>query len=158
MLTKDLKLIKNCTIGKSSKLYDFINLYGCTIGEECIIGPFVEIQRRVAIGNKVKVSSHSFVCEGVTIEDQVFIGHHVVFTNDKYPRATTESGNMQQSSDWEILKTRVKKLASIGSNATILGGVTIGTKSIVGAGSVVTKDVPDNVIVAGNPAKIIREL
>ena len=158
MMTKDLKLIRDCTIGQTSKLYDFINLYGCSVGEECTIGPFVEIQQGVVIGNQVKVSSHSFICEGVIIEDEVFIGHHVAFTNDKYPKSTTKEGNIKKSGDWEVLKTTVKRHASIGSNATILGGITIGENAIIGAGSVVTRDVPDNVVVAGNPAKILRKL
>jgi acetyltransferase-like isoleucine patch superfamily enzyme len=138
--------IVDCVIGKETVIRPFVNLYGCTIGSNCMIGPFVEIQKGVAIGNNVRVQSHAFICEGVTIEDEVFVGHHVVFINDKYPKV---------GSDWKLLPVLVKKGASIGSNATILGGVIIGAKSLVGAGSVVTKDVPDGAIVAGNPARVI---
>jgi UDP-2-acetamido-3-amino-2,3-dideoxy-glucuronate N-acetyltransferase len=143
----------NCTIGKRTKLWRYINLYGCTIGDDCLIGTFVEIQSGVIIGNKVRVQSHSFICDGVTIEDNVFIGHHVVFINDKYPRATNANGDPITTADWKLLPIRVKKGASIGSNVTILGGITIGENAIVGAGSVVTHTVPDNVTVFGNPAK-----
>ncbi len=151
-ITPDVKL------GKDVKIFSFVNLYGCAIGDECIIGAFVEIQKTVVIGKRVKVSSHSFICEGVTVEDEAFIGHHVVFTNDKYPRSTTPEGALQTPGDWKIIPTLVKRGASIGSNATILCGVTIGEGAIVGAGSVVTRDVSPNTIVAGNPARPLREL
>jgi len=143
------KIFKNCKIGQHTKVYDFVNLYGCTIGESCVIGTFVEIQKDVVIGSKVKVQSHSFICSGVTIEDNVFIGHAVAFTNDRYPR---------NGKDWKLEKTLVKKNASIGSNVTILPGITIGENALVGAGAVVTKDVPANTIVAGNPAQVLRKL
>lgn len=143
-------------LGKDVKIYKFVNLYGCSIGDESKIGAFVEIQKEVIIGKRVKVSSHSFICEGVTIEDEVFIGHGVMFINDRYPRSTTDEGGLQSEADWCVVPTNVKKRASIGSNATILCGVTIGEGAIIGAGSVVTKDVPAHAIVAGNPARILR--
>lgn len=152
------QIIKNCLLGKNTKIWNFVNLYGCKIGEYCSIGAFVEIQNGVEIGNKVKIESHSFICEGVTIEDNVFIGHHVVFTNDKYSRSTNKDGTLKKKKDWKILKTIVNKGASVGSNSTILGGVVIGENSIVGAGSVVTRNVPSNVIVAGNPARVINKV
>ena len=145
-------------LGENVKLANFINLYGCTIGDGTKIGAFVEIQKNAFVGKHCKIQSHSFICEGVTIEDEVFIGHGVIFINDIYPRATSRSGQLQNEEDWEVIPTRIKHGASIGSNATILGGITIGEHSIVGAGSVVTKDVPSRVIAAGNPAKIIRPL
>ena len=144
-------------MGKNVVLNDFINLYGCTIGDETKIGPFVEIQKNAFIGNNCKISSHTFICEGVTIEDGVFIGHGVMFINDKFPRATTQSGGLQTEDDWQVIPTIIKKGASIGSNATILCGITIGETAVIGAGSVVTKDVPANKTAAGNPAKVIRE-
>lgn len=147
--------IVNCTIGKHTVVRTFVNLYGCSIGEHSMIGAFVEVQKGAVIGNKVRVQSHSFICEGVTIEDHVFIGHHVVFINDKYPRATNSKGQIISPKDWKLLLTVVKYGASIGSNATILGGVTIGRKSMIGAGSVVTKSIPDFAIAVGNPAKIV---
>ncbi|NQV46744.1 MAG: N-acetyltransferase [Rhodospirillaceae bacterium] len=134
---------------------DLVNLYGCAIGDETKIGAFVEIQKGAIIGSRCKISSHSFVCEGVTIEDGVFIGHGVMFTNDTHPRAVNEDGSLQDDSDWQVIGTRVKKQASIGSGATILPGITIGAGAMVGAGSVVTKDVPDNAVVAGNPARVL---
>lgn len=152
------QIIKNCSFGKNTKVWNFVNLYGCEIGDDCMIGTFVEIQNNVEIGNKVKIESHSFICEGVKLEDNVFIGHHVVFTNDNYPRSTNEKGEIRKKGQWKLFKTLVKKGASIGSNSTILGGIIIGKNSIVGAGSVVTKNVSPNVIVAGNPAKIIKKL
>jgi acetyltransferase-like isoleucine patch superfamily enzyme len=145
-------------LGENVKLSKFINLYGCSVGENSKIGAFVEIQKNAAIGKNCKISSHSFICEGVTIEDNVFIGHNVHFTNDIYPRATTPQGTLQTEADWNCTPTLVKCGVSIGSSATLLCGITIGENSIVGAGSVVTKDVPSNTIVAGNPAKILREI
>jgi len=147
--------IIDCTIGKRTKLWNFINLYGCTIGCDCLIGAFVEIQKNVVIGNKVRVQSHSFICEGVKLEDEVFVGHHVVFINDNYPHATNKLGQPITPTDWKLLPILVKKGASVGSNATILGGITIGEKALIGAGSVVTKNVPPGAVVAGNPARII---
>ena len=140
------------------KLSKFINLYGCEIGDETKIGAFVEVQKNAKIGKRCKISSHTFVCEGVTIEDNVFIGHGVTFINDSYPRATSAEGKLQTEADWKVERTLVKTGASIGSGATILSGLTIGENAIVGAGSTVTKDVPENAIVAGNPAKILRYL
>ena len=145
-------------LGENVKLSKFINLYGCSVGENSKIGAFVEIQKNAAIGKNCKISSHSFICEGVTIKDNVFVGHNVTFTNDIYPRATTSQGTLQTDEDWNCSPTLVKKGASIGSSVTLLCGITIGENSIVGAGSVVTKDVPSNTIVAGNPAKILREI
>jgi acetyltransferase-like isoleucine patch superfamily enzyme len=143
-------------LGKDVKLSQFINLYGCEIGDETKIGAFVEIQKNSRVGNRCKISSHSFICEGVDIEDNVFIGHSVTFINDTYPRATAAAGGLQTEADWKVEKTRVCKGASVGSGSTILANVTIGENAIVGAGSVVTKDVPANAIVAGNPAKFKR--
>ena len=145
-------------LGRGVKLSKFINLYGCEIGDESKIGAFVEIQKNAKVGNHCKISSHTFICEGVTIEDEVFVGHGVVFINDSYPRATTESGGLQTEQDWKVETTLVKRRASIGSGATILSKVTIGENAIVGAGSVVTKDVPANTVVAGNPARVLRTL
>ena len=143
-------------LGKNVRLSKFINLYGCEIGDETKIGAFVEIQKNASVGRCCKISSHSFICEGVVIEDNVFIGHGVMFVNDRYPRATTAEGSLQTAADWKVEQTVVKKGASIGSGATILSNITIGENAIVGAGSVVTKDVPPNVIVAGNPARVLR--
>ena len=151
-----IRVAPDVILGEGVRIYAFVNLYGCDIGDECKIGTFVEIQKGVSIGQRVKISSHSFICEGVTIADEVFIGHGVMFINDKYPRATNPDGSTQNESDWELITTLVEKRASIGSNATRLGGVTIGEGAIVGAGSVVTQDVPPYTIVAGNPAKIIK--
>jgi acetyltransferase-like isoleucine patch superfamily enzyme len=145
-------------LGHSVKLSKFINLYGCEIGDETKIGAFVEIQKNASVGRRCKISSHTFVCEGVTIEDNVFIGHGVTFINDSYPHATTADGELQTESDWRVETTVVKRGASIGSGATILSKVAIGENSIVGAGSVVTHDVPPNVIVAGNPARVLRSI
>jgi acetyltransferase-like isoleucine patch superfamily enzyme len=142
-------------LGRNVKLSQFINLYGCEVGDETKIGAFVEVQKNATIGKRCKISSHTFVCEGVTIEDNVFIGHGVMFINDSYPRATTE-GKLQTEADWKVERTVIKKGASIGSGVTILSNLTIGENAIVGAGSVVTKDVPANSIVAGNPAKLLR--
>jgi acetyltransferase-like isoleucine patch superfamily enzyme len=143
-------------LGRDVRLSKFINLYGCEIGDETKIGAFVEIQKNAVIGKSCKISSHTFVCEGVVIEDDVFIGHGVMFINDSYPRATTAEGNMQTEADWKVERTVIRKGASIGSGATILSNTNIGENAIVGAGSVVTKDVPANSIVAGNPAKVLR--
>jgi UDP-2-acetamido-3-amino-2,3-dideoxy-glucuronate N-acetyltransferase len=142
-------------LGRDVKLSQFINLYGCEIGDETKIGAFVEIQKNATVGKRCKISSHSFVCEGVTIEDNVFVGHNVAFINDSYPRATTGE-QLQTEADWKVERTLVKKGASIGSGSTILSNITIGENALVGAGSVVTKDVPPNSIVAGNPARILR--
>ena len=145
-------------LGKDVRLSKFINLYGCEIGDETKIGAFVEIQKNASVGKRCKISSHTFVCEGVEIHDNVFIGHSVTFINDSYPRATTEAGELQTEADWKVEKTVVQKGASVGSGSTILSNITIGENAIVGAGSVVTKDVPANAIVAGNPAKLLRFL
>jgi UDP-2-acetamido-3-amino-2,3-dideoxy-glucuronate N-acetyltransferase len=143
-------------LGRNVRIFRFVNLYGCEIGDDVKIGTFVEIQKGARIGDRCKISSHTFICEGVTIEPEVFIGHSVTFINDRYPRATASGGQLQTEADWTCQQTVVKKGASIGSGATILGGVTIGEKAIIGAGSVVTKDVPANAIVAGNPARVLR--
>lgn len=153
-----IRIAPSVTLGKDVKIFCFVNLYGCTIGDESKIGAFVEIQKGVTIGKRVKVSSHTFICEGVTIEDNCFIGHGVMFTNDIYPRATTDDGEPQTEADWQVVPTFVKRGASIGSNATILCGITIGEGAIIGAGAVVTKDVPPRTVVAGNPARVLREL
>jgi UDP-2-acetamido-3-amino-2,3-dideoxy-glucuronate N-acetyltransferase len=144
-------------LGRGVRMYAFVNLYGCTIGDETSIGTFVEIQKGVVIGARCKIQSHSFICEGVTIEDEVFVGHNVNFINDTYPRATA-AGAMQTESDWQVVPTQVKRGASLGTGSTILGGVTIGEGAIVGAGSVVTRDVPARAVVAGNPARLLRML
>jgi acetyltransferase-like isoleucine patch superfamily enzyme len=143
-------------LGKGVKIFKFVNLYGCEIGDETKIGAFVEIQKNAKVGRNCKISSHTFICEGVTIEDEVFIGHNVTFINDPYPRATNGGGRLQDESDWCVVPTVVKRGASIGSGSTILCNVTIGENAIVGAGSVVTRDVPPNSIVAGNPARLLR--
>jgi len=145
-------------LGKDVKLSKFINLYGCEIGDETKIGAFVEIQKNASVGKRCKISSHTFICEGVEIEDNVFIGHSVTFINDSYPRATAPSGELQTEADWKVEKTLIRKGASIGSGSTILSKITVGENAIVGAGSVVTKDVPAHAVVAGNPAKILRFL
>lgn len=150
-ISKDVKL------GKNVKIYDFVNLYGCEIGDNTKIGTFVEIQKGAKIGKNCKISSHTFICEGVTLEDEVFIGHNVTFINDAYPMAVTDEGKLQSDDDWECVLTLVKRGASIGSSATLMCGITVGEKAMVGAGSVVTKDVTPNTIVAGNPAVILRK-
>ena len=152
------KIASTVTLGENVYLADFINLYGCRVGDNTKIGPFVEIQKNVSIGKCCKIQSHSFLCEGVIVEDEVFIGHGVMFINDRYPRSTTESGTLQTETDWQVVSTVVKKGASIGSNATILCGTTVGEGAIIGAGSVVTKDVPANTVVAGNPARVLRKI
>ena len=152
------RIAPDVKLGRDVKIYAFVNLYGCEIGDESKIGTFVEIQKGARIGNRVKVSSHSFICEGVTIEDEVFIGHGVMFINDKYPRATAATGELQTEADWVCTPTLIKRKASVGSNATILCGVTVGEGAIIGAGSVVTHDVPDFSIMAGNPARILRKI
>ncbi len=152
-----LRIAPDVKMGRDVKVYAFVNLYGCEIGDESKIGTFVEIQKGVRIGCRVKVSSHTFICEGVTIEDEVFIGHGVMFTNDKYPRATNPDGALQTEADWSVTPTLIRQGASIGSNATILCGVTIGERAIVGAGSVVTHDVPPDAIVAGVPARLLKK-
>jgi acetyltransferase-like isoleucine patch superfamily enzyme len=148
------KIAKDVILGKNVKVFDFVNLYGCEIGDGSKVGAFVEIQKGVKVGKNVKISSHTFICEGVTIEDNVFIGHNVSFINDRYPRATGPGGALQTEADWKVVPTTVKKGASIGTSATILCGLTIGENAIVGAGSVVTKDVPADTIVTGVPARI----
>jgi acetyltransferase-like isoleucine patch superfamily enzyme len=151
-ITDDVRL------GKNVKLAKFINLYGCTIGDNTKIGTFVEIQKNATVGKNCKISSHTFICEGVTIEDNVFVGHGVTFINDTYPRATTQDGKMQTEADWVVESIVVKKGASIGSGCTILANITIGENAILGAGSIITKNVPPNTIVAGYPAKILRKI
>jgi len=153
-----LSIAPDVKLGKNVKLAKFINLYGCEIGDETKIGTFVEVQKNARIGRRCKISSHAFICEGVTIEDCVFIGHGVTFINDSYPRAANSNGSLQSEKDWKVEYTLVKKGASIGSGSTILANVTIGENAIVGAGSVVTKDVPANTIVAGNPARVLRSV
>lgn len=143
-------------LGKDVKIFGFVNLYGCEIGDETKIGTFVEIQKQAKIGKRCKISSHTFICAGVTIEDEVFVGHNVTFINDLYPRATVAGGGLQTEADWECRPTLVKRGASIGSSATLLCGITVGENAVIGAGSVVTKDVPANAVVAGNPARILR--
>jgi acetyltransferase-like isoleucine patch superfamily enzyme len=157
-MTEFVSIGPGVTLGKDVKLSKFINLYGCEVGDNTKIGAFVEIQKNASVGKDCKISSHSFICEGVAIEDGVFIGHSVTFINDSYPRATVAGGGLQTEKDWKVERTLVRKGASIGSGSTILANLTIGENAIVGAGSVVTKDVPANAIVAGNPAKVLRFL
>ncbi len=151
------RIAPDVKLGHNVQLNDFINLYGCTIGDGTKIGPFVEIQKNAAVGRNCKIQSHTFICEGVTIEDEVFVGHGVMFINDLYPRATTDGGGLQTEADWQVVPTVVKTRASLGSNATILCGITIGEGAVVGAGSVVTKDVAPNTVVAGNPARVLKK-
>lgn len=155
-LQKNFIRLNEVTLGEDVKIYSFVNAYGCEIGDETRVGAFVEIQKGVRVGRRCKISSHSFLCEGVTIEDNVFIGHGVMFTNDKFPRATNTDGSPQSEADWAVIPINVKKGASIGSNATILAGVTIGENAMIGAGAVVTKDVPDHTTVAGVPARPVK--
>jgi UDP-2-acetamido-3-amino-2,3-dideoxy-glucuronate N-acetyltransferase len=161
-MTKDPTLYQRIApdvkLGQNVKIFAFTNLYGCEIGDETKIGTFVEVQKNARIGKRCKISSHTFICEGVTIEDEVFLGHNVTFINDLYPRATAAGGQLQTEADWECRPTLVKRGASIGSSATLLCGITVGENAIVGAGSVVTKDVPANTVVAGNPARILRKV
>jgi acetyltransferase-like isoleucine patch superfamily enzyme len=152
----DKQSLNNVKVGENVKIYNFVNAYGCSIDDGSKVGTFVEIQKGATIGKNCKISSHSFICEGVHIEDNVFIGHGVMFTNDLFPRATNMDGSLQTEADWHCIETYIRKGASIGSNATILAGITIGANALIGAGAVVTKDVPDNAVVAGNPAKIIK--
>ena len=149
---------EDVVLGKNVKIFNFTNLYGCSIGDDTKVGTFVEIQKGAVIGSRCKISSHSFICEGVTIEDNVFIGHNVTFINDLFPRATNKDSSFQTEEDWECVPTVIKKGASIGSSATILGGVTIGERALVGAGSVVTKDVAPGTVVAGNPARLMKKV
>ena len=153
-----LRIAPDVRMGKNVRLIGFVNLYGCEIGDDVKIGTFVEIQKGARVGKRCKISSHTFICEGVTLEDEVFVGHNVTFINDRYPRATDGNGRLQTEADWTCVRTLVKRGASIGSGATLLCGVTIGEKAIVGAGSVVTKNVAAHTIVAGNPARIIKSL
>ncbi len=152
------RIAPDVKVGERTRIFAFTNLYGCTIGDDSKVGTFVEIQKGARVGNRCKISSHTFICEGVTIEDEVFIGHNVTFINDRFPRATAAGGQLQTEADWTCVPTVVKRGASIGSSATILCGITIGERAIVGAGSVVTKDVPADTIVAGNPARVIRKV
>ena len=152
------RIAPDVKLGKNVRIYDFVNLYGCEVGDDTKIGTFVEVQKGVKIGRRCKISSHSFLCEGVTLEDEVFVGHNVTFINDRFPRACNPGGKMKGEEDWGCEPTRVRQGASIGSSATLLCGVTVGEHAIVGAGSVVTKDVPAYAVVAGNPAKVIKAL
>ena len=161
----DLSLQSSCQrvapdvkLGRNVCIRDFTNLYGCEIGDDVKIGTFVEIQKGAKIGDRCKISSHTFICEGVTLEDDVFIGHNVVFTNDRYPRATNGKGQLQADADWDCLRTLIKRGASIGSGTTLLCGITVGENAMIGAGSVVTKDVPPSAVVAGNPARVMRSV
>ena len=153
--TLTCRIAPDVKLGTDVRIYAFVNLYGCEIGDHTKVGTFVEIQKGARVGSNCKVSSHTFVCEGVTIEDNVFIGHNVTFTNDRYPRAVRPDGSLQTDDDWDCIPTLVKKGASIGSSATLLCGITIGENALVGTGSVVTKDVPPNTVVAGNPARVL---
>ncbi len=157
-INNDKQSLNNVTIGENVRIFNFVNAYGCSIDDGSKVGAFVEIQKGVFIGKNCKISSHSFLCEGVNIEDNVFIGHGVMFTNDLFPRATNPDGSQQTDADWKVIETHVKKGASIGSNATILCGITIGENALIGAGSVVTRDVPPNTIVAGSPARIFKTI
>lgn len=150
------RIADDVVLGENVQIYSFVNLYGCSIGANSRVGAFVEIQKGVRIGRNCKISSHAFICEGVTIHDEVFIGHHVTFVNDLYPRATDAQGRLQTDGDWQLARTTVHRGASIGSGATLLGGIVVGEGALVGAGSVVTKDVPAYTIVAGNPARMLR--
>src|ERR1700712_5841666 len=157
-ISNEKQSLNNVRTGKNVRIFNFVNAYGCSIDDDSKVGAFVEIQKGASIGKNCKISSHTFICEGVHIEDNVFVGHGVMFTNDLFPKATNTDGSPQTEADWKVIKTTVKKGASIGSNATILCGITIGENALIGAGSVVTKDVPANTIAAGNPAKIIKKI
>ena len=157
-INNDKQSLNNVQVGENVKIFNFVNAYGCSIGDNSRVGAFVEIQKGATIGKSCKISSHTFICEGVHIEDNVFVGHGVMFTNDLFPRATRPDGSPQTEEDWKLIETFVKKGASIGSNATILCGVTIGENALVGAGAVVTKDVAPNTVVAGSPAKFIKNI
>jgi len=152
------KITPDVKLGENVRIFDFVNLYGCEIGDNTKVGTFVEIQKGAKIGKNCKISTHTFICEGVTIEDDVFVGHNVSFINDKYPRSTTGTGQLQTEADWAVVPTLVKKGASIGTSSTVLCGITIGENAIIGAGSVVTKDVPPNVVAAGVPARVLRKV
>lgn len=154
---RHISVAADVILGRNVQLFNFVNLYGCEIGDDTKIGTFVEIQKGAKVGNRCKISSHSFICEGVTIEDEVFIGHGVIFTNDRFPKATSANGGLQTEADWTCVPTLVKRGASIGSGATLLCGITVGENALVGAGSVVTRDVPANTTVVGNPARIKEE-
>ena len=157
-INNDKQSLNNVTIGKDVRIFNFVNAYGCSIDDNSKVGAFVEIQKGAFIGKNCKISSHTFICEGVHIEDNVFIGHGVMFTNDLFPRSTNPDGSQQTEADWKVVETHVKKGASIGSNATILCGITIGENALVGAGAVVTKNVPPNTVVAGSPARVIKTI
>ncbi|HZI54749.1 MAG TPA: acyltransferase [Chitinophagaceae bacterium] len=157
-INSDKQSLNNVQVGQNVRIFNFVNAYGCSIDDGSKVGAFVEIQKGVSIGKNCKISSHSFLCEGVHIEDNVFVGHGVMFTNDLFPRATNADGSQQTEADWKVIETHVKKGASIGSNATILAGITIGENALVGAGAVVTKDVPANTIVAGSPARVFKTI
>jgi acetyltransferase-like isoleucine patch superfamily enzyme len=157
-INNDKQSLNNVTVGENVRIFNFVNAYGCSIGDNSKVGAFVEIQKGAFIGKNCKISSHTFICEGVHIEDNVFIGHGVMFTNDLFPRSTNADGSAQTEADWKVIETHVKKGASIGSNATILCGITIGENALVGAGAVVTKNVPPNTVVAGSPAKVIKTI
>ena len=152
------RIASDVKLGKNTRVFSFVNLYGCEIGDDVKIGAFVEIQKGVKIGNRCKISSHAFICEGVTLEDEVFVGHGVNFTNDRFPRAANNSGQLQTEADWTCIPTLVKRGASIGSGSTLLCGITVGENALIGAGSVVTKNVPPHSVVAGNPARVIKSL
>lgn len=156
-INNDKQSLNNVQVGENVKIFNFVNAYGCSIGDDSKVGAFVEIQKGSTIGKRCKISSHTFICEGVHIEDNVFVGHGVMFTNDLFPRATNPDGSLQTDADWKVIETYIKKGASIGSNATILCGITIGEGAMVGAGAVVTKDVPAGALVVGNPARILNK-
>jgi len=157
-INNERQSLNNVKLGKDVRIFNFVNAYGCEIGDGSKVGAFVEIQKGAFIGKNCKISSHTFICEGVHIEDNVFVGHNVTFVNDMFPRATNADGSMQSEADWKLVETRICKGASLGSSVTILGGITVGENAIVGAGSVVTKDVPAGMIVAGNPARVLRKV